>query len=307
MTPRILRVLIYHEIGLVENPIWQIAKVKGICKKGIKINPWTPYLVPLETFAPDGKINSNDEFQTFLSLENLTSSPLIEKLEANHKVQIWVDRIISVDEASMLEALFNAYQNIDLVYLPDLHFHPQQVFGNLKSHSRLLIQVKLKKTSFEKWLSTFEMWDRISWLKQSNRFQTIGLQILETQIAESISKTELLFLLNPTYENMMLDLKSREKTQYWTQCSAKAVLKVLGPDFATLFRLIIWTILRPNRRNWLALYNDLRNRIRGLVVKSYWFLTRIRNAIIFYPIRKIYWIIEHAFRKRILRKKNESD
>ncbi len=318
MTTRIVRLLNHHVFGLVENPLWQIAKVADRDKASLKIDPWTPCLIPLDTFSAEKKANAYGEFQTFLSLENLTNNQLLNKLENNQKVQIWVDRVISIEEASMLDAMFNAYQNIDLVYLPDLHFHPEQVFENLQLLPRLLIHMKLKRTSFERWLTPFEMWDRISWLKQSERFTEVGLQILETQIGECISKTELLFLLNPTYENMMLDLRTREKIQYWIQASAKTILNASGPEYSFLFRQVIWTILRPNRRNWLALYdfaklrmvrvyNLLKIKTQSSSIKLYWIMARSRNARIFYPVRKTYWILEHGINKRILGKKDESD
>lgn len=313
MTTRILRLLNHQVFGLVENPLWQIAKVADQNKTDLKVDPWIPCLIPMDTYLADKNPNFTGEFQTYLSLENLTSNQLLDKLEKNQKVQIWVDRIISVEEASMLEAMFNAYPNIDLVYLPDLHFHPEQVFENLQSLPRLLIHVKLKRTSFEKWLTPFEMWDRISWFKQSNRFFVIGLQIFETQMSESISKTELLFILNPTYENMMLDLRSREKIQYWTQVSAKRVLQTSGPEFAFLFRQLIWTILKPNRKNWSVFLDFGKIRIKRAVdriMRFYYILMKAynetRNSQFFYPIRKIYWILEHAFKSRILGKKDES-
>ncbi len=318
MTTRILRLLNHHVFGLVENPLWQIAKVADRKKTDLKFDPWMPCLIPIDTYSAEKNSDDTGEFQTYLSLENLTSNQLLDKLEKNQKVQIWVDRIISVEEASMLEAMFNAYRNIDLVYLPDLHFHPEQVFENIKPLPRLLIHVKLKRTSFERWLTPFEMWDRISWLKQSQRFDEVGLQILETQIGESISKSELLFLLNPTYDNMMFDLRSREKIQYWTQASAKTILNASGPEYSFFFRQLIWTILRPNRRNWLALYDFAKIRVVRIYnltkvrtqisfIRLYWVIARSRNAPIFYPVRKIYWILEHEINKRILGKKDESN
>lgn len=293
MITRVLSLNVDSFFGLVENPLWQVA---DIAKKSEE-EDWNPTLIPLE-MPLQGTANSSLVYQTFLSLENLKNPLLLKKLEQQEQVQVWIDRSISPVESQVLQVLLQRFKTIELVYLPDLHFYPDQIFKNLSGDCRLWIHLKTKSSSFDRWLTPLQIWERIVWLRESKKFSFVGGQIFDNQLSENGSAEEKLFLLNPTYLNLMFYLQGHKKIQHATQVSLKSVFRLFGPHGSLFFRQFFLTVLKPSWSNWNALCRIPRYRVRNLIY--------LKNLSFFYPLRKCYWVIEHAIKKRILRNVNES-
>lgn len=310
MVSHILHLKIETQFGQIDNPLWQVATLtKPIDKSRLKMNPdpWINRLIPHENWNIEIQ-DSKVIFQSFISEENLNNPILIEKLNSSHRVQIWIDKLVNEKEASLLQDLLLRYENLDLVYLPDLHMHPVEVFKHLKSIPRLLVQMHLKKNSFDRWLSPIELWERICWLNKSSLIQILGFQVLDTQLNEQRSKTEELFLLYPSFENLENHLKLADKSQYYLQSLTHSFVKVAGKNQTFILREMCWVFINPTKARWLNLYHSLswylvKRHIQPLI---WWNWRNVKNYAIFYPFRKVYWFFAFQFKKRILGKVNES-
>ncbi len=285
---RVLGLKTYQSFGLVENPIWQLAQIEENTDRNERIH----WLVPLDTLSSTLVSAERDrlkEYQTFLSLESLKEPSFLEALKSDQEVQIWIDRIVSSEESEEIGQILNQFKKVTLVYLPDLHAHPQQVFEHVNlGEIPILLHLNTKLSSFDKWLSPFEMWDRIAYLLKFEKLRIVGFQLLECQLDKSLLPSEKLFLLNPSYDHMMLALKERKAIGYEAQKMTRAIFKSLSPTGRVLLRQVIVTLLSPNRKNF-----------KNLLV--------FKNLIIFYPIRKLYWILEHAIVKRFFKETNEKN
>lgn len=308
MITRILHLVADHPFGRMDNPLWQVAdsweKPAGDVDR---LNPWLYFLIPFETLTerrPESKLSfpARAELQIFISQENLTHSLLRESLQSGRRIQIWIDRKISKEEALILEPLLKAHETLDMVYLPDLHSHPEQVFENLQSPCKLLVHLKAKRVSFDRWLTPFEIWDRILWLRDSQKFSVIGTQIFESQLSDCATEAERLFLLNPTYGNLMFHLQNHDKIKYWTQVSTRTFFGISRPGFVLFLRLVLGTLLKPTRKNLFQILRSLLGFLKNLLVTVRNSLVSLKNHIVFYPFRKAYWMIEYAVKKRILKK-----
>ena len=158
MITRVLRLNTKQPFARVENPLWQVFSLRDSQPPKPKNDQRMTLLVPIETQksgkAEDFESYSEVEFQTFVSLENLSDSLVLNKLGDKKKVQLWIDREISQEEKNLLFSLLEKSPSLELVYLADLHTHPEIVFKAFEASSSvkypLTVHLKLKKSSFDR-------------------------------------------------------------------------------------------------------------------------------------------------------------
>lgn len=290
--------------GQIDNPLWQVATLT-ISKSKSSPTTWSSALIPLEDWDRQISDKRIYYFQSYLSEENLKNPALLEKLNTSHRVQIWIDRIITRAEASILSELLHKHENLDLVYLPDLHFHPEEIFKYLKVIPRLLVHMNLKRNSYDRWLRPLEFWDRICWLSEGLQTQQLSTQTFNFQLTEYADKTEILFLLNPSFESLEYHLKAVDQAQYYLQSLTYTFSKLMNKEYLSIFRYICWATMAPTKEKWNYIYNWF---YWNLYRKNFDFLRwrNIKNQKIFYPLRKAYWFCEYQLKKRILGNLNES-
>lgn len=302
MITRVLRFKIKQPFVRAENPLWQVIDVPEEAQFSEQNDVWISKILPLDSFESADLATeiteTSNEFQTFVSLENLNDQRILNALRANKKVQFWIDREISAEEFHALQKLLKKFRTIQLVYLPDLHSYPEQVFKNFSaaadSKLPLTIQLKLKKSSFDRWLTPLQIWDRITWLRVSEKFSGLTTQIFETQLSEATIPEEKLFLLNPTYQNLEAYLKVSHKIHYWSQAASVSIFRMTGPSFTAFLRQLLGTLISPSRKNWIALLHF------GKIPLYY--IWSLRNLKVVYPFRKTYWLVEYAIKTRLLGK-----
>jgi hypothetical protein len=311
--------------GRIDNPLWQILDHSYHNSKECYSDSSVQKMKPLEFFQEDSflEIDSDDfRTQTFLEISNFKKATFIDQNRKCQRIQIWIDRVVTSEEAAELKELYLQNKNLELVYLPNLHYHPQEIFKNLQMNFNLIVHLKVKESNFDSWLSSFELWDRILWLKEDNRFNSVGLQIFEEQLDFCRNEAEKSFLLGPSYESLLKLLKTENNPKYRIQATTKTLFQLASPQTIFFLRHFFWTILNPHKQNWLTLFglvtvwyrrskSLLLEVLKGSLRYCYygfrhaWRLSIIylkwdfKNLIIFYPFKKIYWFFNFQFKKRL--------